>query len=174
MATIPSNLNFPTKRQVAENAILDLFNKQVYLGNQFVSGGDTISVTSSETNLLSISNPSTSTVSLFINTLLLHAVGSGDVITFRVYSQPTVISSGTPATPINCRPANANVSVASVVVGPSVSTMGTRIQTIVSGFNAAGSIAAPMYILDPGQSILITGQGVATATAICETVHYEI
>jgi hypothetical protein len=163
-----------TQSQIPENSILDLNNKQAYLGNQFVSGPDTFSLAdSSEHPILYISNPSTNSKALFIYNIDLNAIGSTDIITFRLYSNPTGVSGGTAVTPRNCRPASANTSVATVKSGPTVSGNGTRLQTIALGFNAQ-SIVNPIIILDPGQSFLITGQATTTATAICQSVHYEI
>jgi hypothetical protein len=47
-----------TQRQVSEHSILDAYNKQTYLSNQYVySLGNTEITTTSETPLLLLSNP---------------------------------------------------------------------------------------------------------------------
>ena len=164
--------NFPTPVQQPESSILDVNNKQVYLGNQYISGPDTVSLGSSaETNLLYILNPSTSTVSLFVSDMNLNAQGASDIITYRIYNGATGVSGGTTVTPRNLRLASPNASVATMKSSPTA-TKGTLLQTIAIGYNAQ-SIVNPMFILDPGQSILITGQAASTGVAICQVIHFE-
>jgi hypothetical protein len=173
MSTIPTQTRFPTSNQNPSNSILDAFNKQAYLGNTYIidTGPITLSNTT-ETPILYVLNAST-TVSAFVSQLALNAEGTDDVITYRVYIASTGVSSGTTATPHNTRPANANISQITAKLSPTVSGNGTRLQTFVMGFNAQ-TTPNPMIILDPGQSLLITGQAATTATAIASIIHYEL
>lgn len=166
--------NFPTSAQIPNDSILDINGRQAYLCNQFIVGPDTVSLAdASEHPILYLLNPSTNTKSLFIYNMNLNAVGATDVITYRIYSASSGVSGGTAATPQNCRLAASNTSNASALTSPSVSSNGTRIQTIAVGFNSQ-SIKNPLFVIDPGSSILVTGKAATTATAICEFIYYEI
>ncbi len=174
MATIPSNLNFPTSKQVPDHSIMDHFSKQAYLGNQFLADPGVLSLAdASEHPLLYILCPSTSSVSLFIKDLNLNAAGATDVITFRIYHTPVTVSSGSSVTPRNVRIASGTSSVATVKSGVAAVSNGTLLQTIVANVNTQIS-RCPLLILDPGKAILITGQAATTASAICNAVHYEL
>ena len=162
-----------TQYQIPSEAILDVWNKQIYLGNQFISGPDTFSLgDAAEHPLMLFVNPSTNTKALFIFDMNLNAQGTSDVVTFRVYKGATGASGGSPVTPSNLRFASANTSIATVTSSPTA-TPTTLMQTIVIGFNAQ-SVVNPLFIVDPGQSIIITGQAASTAVAICQIIHYEL
>src|ERR1700677_2848860 len=118
MALIPA-----TNRQIPEKAMMDLFNRQLYLGNSFCLPINTFELTGTgETNLALITNPATNTgndrlglaTALFINLRTTASdVGSGDGTSFfRYYINPTISTTSTPTTPVNCRPASANTSIA--------------------------------------------------------------
>lgn len=176
--TIPTQTRFPTAAQVPEKSIMDLFGKQAYLGNLFIATINTQSLTgTSEVPSLYISNPATSTKSLFKYLRSLNvADNSGEVIVFRVYSNPTgAVTGGSTITPVNCRPANVNTSVATVLKAPSVGSnlFGALLSVIVVGFNAQ-NIDSVLFICDPGQSILITAQPTAACIATAESVWWEL
>ncbi len=171
---ITGNLNFPTKNQIPDHSIMDVYNKQAYLGNQFISDPGVLSLAdASEHPLLYILCPTTSNKSLFISNLNLNAVGAADVITYRVYYAPVTVSGGSAVTPHNVRTASATTSLATVKSGVAAVSNGTRIQTLVAVVNTQES-KNPLYILDPGQALLITGQAATTASAICSAIHYEL
>ncbi len=171
---ITGNLNFPTKNQIPDHSIMDFYNKQAYLGNQFIDDPGVLSLAdTAEHPLLYILCPATSGKSLFINDLNLNAVGAADIITFRVYFAPTTVSSGSSVTPRNVRIASSTTSLATVKSGVAAVSNGTRLQTIMGVVNTQLS-HNPIYILDPGQALLITGQATAAASAICSAIHYEL
>jgi len=171
---IPKNLNFPNQHQIPDHSIMDFYNKQAYLGNQFISGPDTFALAdASEHPILYVLCPSTSAKSIFIHDLNLGAAVSTDVVTFRIYSNPTTVTSGTAITPVNVRPASSTTSIATAKYGVAAVSKGARMETIVAVLNTQVG-KAPIFILDPGQSLLITGQAAVTATAICEAIHYEM
>jgi hypothetical protein len=168
------NSNFPTSNQIPDHAILDYYNKQAYLGNQYivsllgVSGGS-----GSETNILWMQCPAGSTKSLFVSLRRLSA--ASNQVTVQNYIGPTVTVNGTAKTPQNLRPASTNTSIANVYTGPTVSSKGTL----------AGVIAAPtslyvttdnysLYILDPGQSILWTCIAAGTTNINFDVIWNEI
>lgn len=174
MGTIPSNLNFPTKNQIPDHSIMDFYNKQAYLGNQFIDDPGVLSLAdSSEHPLLYILCPATSGKSLFISDLNLNAVGATDVITYRVYHTPTTVAAGTSVTPRNIRIASSTTSLATVKSGVTAVSNGTLLQIIVATVNTQVG-HNPLYILDPGKALLITGQAASTASAICVATHYEL
>ncbi len=174
MATIPSNLNFPTSKQVPDHSIMDFYNKQVYLGNQFIADPGVLSLAdTAEHPLLYILCPATSAKSLFIKDLNLNVTGSTDVVTFRIYFTPVTVSSGSSVTPKNARIASGTASVATVKSGVAAVSNGTLLQTIVANVNTQISHNS-LIILDPGTAILITGQAAVTASVICNEVHYEL
>ena len=170
-----------TNRQVPEHAILDTFNKQVYLGNAFLAGTDVVTLSNtSETPLLYISNPALSGTApqngqaLFNGVRSLNCPDPAGTVIFRVYKNPTVVSGGTAVTPQNCRLASATTSIAAALKSPTVSTNGTRQITLVVGFSAQ-SIDSQLLIVDPGQTLLITAQAVgAGTTAIAECQWFEL
>lgn len=92
MATIPSQTRFPTSNQVPQNSILDAFNRQTYLGNQFILPivNQDLSSTS-ETNMLLVTNPST-TKSLFVG--LRRYSSSAQQILVKLYTNATIAAAG--------------------------------------------------------------------------------
>lgn len=94
-APIPSNHNFPTATQVPNNSIMDLFNKQTYLGNQFVAASTVVTLSgTTEHPVMLMQNPSTNTKSLFSTARKLYCAASAGNVIFRLYSQPTFLSAG--------------------------------------------------------------------------------
>jgi hypothetical protein len=166
-----------TNKQIPDHSIMDHYNKQVYLGNQFVICNNFSSAGTSEVPLLLISNPAavtTAAKALFINNKRVSSLTASDSVILRCYINPTVSSPGTPATPTNERPANTNISIATVATAPSVSANGTLIDTIVTGA-LTSNLSDLMTILDPGQVLLITIQASASSTATNTIINwYEI
>lgn len=171
-----------TNKQVPDNSILDAFNKQTYLGNQFLySIPATSTASSSESPILLISNPIVASSgfpsgyqSLFLNFRKVTCITNTQSVLFRFYFNPTVTSVGTPVTPVNLRPANAPASIAAVSTGASVSANGTFLATLPS-LTFVPSVSTVLSILDPGQSMLITAQASAASTAIAvEIGWYEL
>lgn len=174
MSALTGNLNFPTSKQAPDHSIMDHFNKQAYLGNQFIEDPGVLTLAdNSEHPLLYILCPAASAKSLFISDLNLNAVGATDVITFRIYHTPVTVAAGTVITPGNNRIASSTVSAATVKHSVTAVSNGTLLQTIVANVNTQIS-KNPLFILDPGKAILITGQAAVSASAICSAVHYEL
>jgi len=175
MATIPSQTNFPTSRQVPDHAILDINGKQCYLGNQFLICTEPITVAvSTETPVIYISNPSNNTKSVFIYDMGFNTIATIDTAYFRLYKSSSGISSGTSITPFNCRLASGTSSTINALLMPTVVTKGTRIQTVPGNYTIYQSINDPMLILDPGQSLLITVQTATSTSFVAQLLYYEL
>ena len=153
-----------TNRQVPDHAILDRYNKQAYLGNRYsfilpVTAGGTTEVAQ-----IILSNPLLATTSfqnqvgLFVDLRRLvssNVTAASNVM--RMYLNPTVTSVGTPQTPQNMRPASPNVSASSLHSAPTISANGTLVEALSSG--AFGTVQSEaIFIVDPGQTLLITVQ----------------
>jgi hypothetical protein len=168
-----------TGNQTPEKSILDVFNRQAYLGNQFTIVLDSEAVTNTETPIFYKLNPAALT-NTFPNAskAMFHcsrrtSSTSGNVI-LRYYFNPTVVSNGTPITPINIRPSSANVSIAHCFTGTTVSSKGTLISSIQSTTSEYLDNNL-VYIIDPGQATLITAQTVTgTSVSFFEMVWYEL
>lgn len=174
MGTITGNQNFPTAAQVPNNAIMDKYYKQNYLGNQFVLMTAGVSLGStSETMIQLIQNKST-TKSLFVS--LRRISSSAQSVLFKYYSNPTFSAAGTPVTPLNLRPASSTVSISTCTTTPTVSANGTLIDVLgcASGY-ANSTDMETMIILDPGQSMLITATALVSTTLVnSEIQFYEL
>jgi hypothetical protein len=171
-APIPSNFNFPTNQQVPSKSIEDINGKQTYLGNTFILpiNGLTLEDTNEDPVAL-ITNPVSSTKSLFLFTRTLTT--NGEVV-FRYYFNPTVVSDGTPTTPVNLRPASATTSSSLCYLSPTVSSNGTFFSTL-GGEVFLEATSLTLFILDPGQSLYITAQASGADTVVhSENVWYEI
>lgn len=180
---IPSAPNLSTANQVPANSILDQFNRQTYLGNEFSLpiNVQTLAGTT-ETPIALVINPVT--VSSVVNVKsIFHNLrvtasdnGSGDGTSFfRYYINPTVTSTGTKTVPVNCRPASSTTSIANCYLNGqfTVSSNGTLWRVLMAGYSAVND-SSLMLILDPGQSFLITTQAAtAGSTVINASSWYE-
>ncbi len=170
-----------TNFQDPKQSILDAYNQQTYLGNQFIYSTGSVSISgTSETPLVLISNPTVSGSSfpskyksLFLNFRKVTCFTSSQSAIFRFYFNPTVTGAGTTETPLNLRPANPNLSVATVGLNPTVSANGTYIAALAS-LAFVSDISTVLAILDPGKSLLITVQCSASASVNAESGWYEI
>ncbi len=86
-----------TNRQVPDHSIMDAFNKQTYLGNQFVYSSSQTSGGSSETTLYLLRNPAVTSsgfpanyTSLFVNFIKSVCITASQGVTLRAYLTPTV------------------------------------------------------------------------------------
>lgn len=169
-----------TNKQVPDNAILDRFNKQIYLGNKYgyilnlTAGGTT------EVSEIYLANPVSSSssfpsgkVSLFVDLRMLTPLSSAANNIMRVYLNPTVSVAGTTRTPVNMRPASPNVSVATLESAPTTTASGTLVESLASS-TVASQTSSNLIILDPGQSMLITLQTTLAAVANLQIGWYEI
>lgn len=153
--------------QIPEKAMLDRFNKQTYSGNQFAVPLAGTSLTTSESNLLLLKNPAApiqTSKSLFLNLRKIVCLTASDTALLRVYLNPTVTGAGSAGTAVNLRPAvGVSAMIAVPTTSPSTSASGTLIDVL--GSQALyPSESDTLIILDPGQSVLVTGQGSASCT----------
>lgn len=161
-----------TARQIPDHAILDVFNKQVYLGNQFNYVLSTATGGTSEVAALSFANPVINTVALFLNLRRATGITAAATMIMRTYLSPTISSPGTPVTPTQLRPANANVSVADLRSAPTASSNGTLVEAL-GGLALTSFSANTLFVIDPGKTLLVTLQTSATATVLTEIDWYE-
>lgn len=168
-----STFNPMTNRQLPDNAILDRFNKQAYLGNRFIFSvpGDEIGATS-ETPILLLTNPAVSKTSfpsgwaaLFCDLRRIGCLTAAESAVLRFYLTPTFSAAGTAKVPQNIRPGSPNVSIAALSQGPTVSNNGVLVGTICAGALITAQ-ADEILILDPGQSLLITAQTASSSTFV--------
>ncbi len=167
---------FPThfNNQIAEKSILDAFNKQVILGNQFdLNLALSLADTSEHPELL-IVNPSTSQKSLF---MIRRRISGSAGIYVRTYLGPTISVNGTPVTPVNMRPAYATTTVASCYSAPTIGANGT-LMTMDNCANFTVQLDN-LIVIDPGKTILITaqslsGSGGTATTGLIEAIWYEL
>lgn len=162
-----------TKHQIPEESILDTFYRQTYLGNSFILPTTVALSTTSETDIVLISNPAISTSafpskykSLFFN--LRRFTSSAQAVLIKIYVSPTVSTTGTASTPVNLRPANTNVSISKAYQNGqfSLSSNGTLVSALgVGGSDFVVQDNQILIIIDPGQSLLIT------ATALVQTTN---
>lgn len=171
MAAIPSNLRFPTSRQIPDHSIMDISGKQAYLGNQYCLPVAGFSITgTAETNVALITNPSTA-VSLFIFRRSISAVGA--LAQFKFYFNPTV-TAGIVATPVNSRIASGSTSLSVCSTAPTGSTRGTLVDTIECPTADWMAINNTVLIIDPAQSMLVTCTPGATSLVTLNMCWHEI
>lgn len=167
--------NPATNRQVPDAAIMDLFGKQAYLGNQFVVSGAIALGDTSEDNFLYISNAAANTKALFSPMRSFTVSDPTIAVTFRIYANPTVVAAGSIVIPVNCRLANPLTSVSVCRTAPTASTKGTLISTLVVSGGALQAVSNLMLIVDPGKSLLVTAQAASGTPGIAgEAVWWEI
>jgi hypothetical protein len=169
-----------TPRQTPDQSILDLYNKQTYLGNSFLVSTNFVASNTSETPLLYLNNPATNaknngdggSLGLFNIVRKFQNDTLGSAVIFNIYLNPTGVTGGTSITPQNLRPAWGTVSKMTAKVSPAVVSNGTFISTTAPNFIEID--AALLFVLDPGQSLLITVSAASTSNSCAELVYYEI
>lgn len=171
MATLPSNQN-----QIPDRSIMDYYNRQRYLGQQFIYGLNGYSSgATAETNVLLIQNPIANasasasfpgrqTIGLFLDFRRLACVTASETAVLKFYSNPIFSAAGTSETPVNCRPAYSNVSMMAISQAPTTSAKGTFLDSLESGAYVP-SESRLLYILDPGQSMLVTVTSGSSSTS---------
>lgn len=167
-----------TNKQPPGEAILNYFGQQAYLGNQKIVTL-TSSLTTTETNLILLTCPGVSTglaVSLFVDLLKLSAVTAASSGVLKAYLNPTVSVAGTAATVQNSRPAIVRTVVGVATLAPTTTANGSLYDVGVGGpyTSEITSFSQIPLILDPGQSLLITGTGSAAATGYLSLGWYEL
>jgi hypothetical protein len=168
-----------TNRQIPDHSIMDLMGKQCYLGNEFIYANSKASfAATTETPILLLSNPAVTAsgfpsgyVSLFVNlNKLIVATASQNVI-MRIYLNPAGITAGTSETPVNLRPQSPTTSIAALSINPTGTISGNPIQVLAAQIGLPDT-SDVLMILDPGNSILITAQASATATAMVNELSW--
>lgn len=167
-----------TNNQIPNNSILDHFNKQVYLGNQY-SVNKSFTIGASEIPLLYLNNSQTGSPpnlkALFQNIFKMAFESASGSLTLNAYLD-AVVTGGTPVTPINMRPSYGITNIVGTVVSsPTIVSIGTLVDTI-SGSNAQPvSSSELLKILDNTQNMLITGIG-SGAGLLCNIIlqWYEL
>lgn len=158
--------------QIAEKSILDLFGRQVYLGNQFINTFTADLANTSETMALLYNNAITGTTAKGMF-LCSRKVTSTAQVYVRYYLTPTVTSAGTPVTPINVRPAYGTSSCLTVTSSPTIAANGTLL-SLQASLNASNS-SELLFVIDPGYKLLVTVQALAgTPTVYVENCWYEL
>lgn len=174
---IIGNSNLPSSRQVPDHAIMDRYNKQVYLGNQFIANTGSLSITTSETPILYLANPVNAlagALSLFNSIKKLYVGDLTNSILFKVYTNPTTVAAGTTITPGNCRLASSVISTSVCKKSVTAVANGTLLEVIPMSLGSSPVDESTMLILDPGNSILITATGSAATTCAAELIWYEL
>jgi len=165
-----------TREQIPDNSILDLNNKQTYLGNTFVASvPTTLTVGTTETPVMLLSNPATNLVSMFNFIRKMSCLTASQSIVFKVYANPTVTTAGTVITPVNLRINSASpASQMSVSYSPTISANGT-VMTALPSLAFAANVSNVLLMVDPGNSLLVTATASAAATALeIEQIWYEL
>lgn len=171
-----------TNRQVPDAAIMDFYNKQAYLGNQYIANTGVVALTgTTEVPLIYILNPAVSgtaaqnSVGLFLRQMRLVCDDASGVtnVLFRIYVGSSGVSGGTTVIPANCRLASNQASVATILISPTVTTKGTAINTLPTGWNNE-VLSELMLIIDQGKGILITAQPSASSIGLALLSWYEI
>lgn len=127
--------------QIPDKAILDLFGRQAYLGNEFsASSGYVTQPTITENPYLYLKNPSTNTKSAFIHKLEWTFGGSVGLVLGRSYLNPTVSSNGLSTSPVNARPSSGVSSTISSFTSPVIAAGTKQTSTITTVADVAGSL----------------------------------
>jgi len=162
-----------TAAQTATNSILDYFNKQAYLGQEFSFPTSVTLSTTAETPILLIQNPIVTT-NTFPNQKALfyfdrkYASNNQEVLV-KLYLNPTVTGVSTAQTAVCTRPAYGTTSISKCYPNGqfTVSSNGTLASQLGVPSNFYVTVDSQIcFILDPGQSILLTGTAQAENTTL--------
>lgn len=162
-----------TQTQIPSDSILDLFNRQAYLGNSFIlpMPGAPLANTN-ETPICVIKNPTGSGKSLFI----FDRKVSTDLnpLIVRLYLNPVLNVAGSTTAPKNTRTGSSTASISLCYLAATITSNGTLLNSTAATTSTRSS--GVMFIVDPGTSLLITAQQAAmgTSVAISENAWYEI
>ena len=163
------------QNQIPNNSIMDINGRQTYLGNSFVlpQNGKSLSNTT-ETPLTIISNPASSGKSLFLFSRKISTDNNN--IYVRFYLNPTVNVAGSTTTALNLRTGSSTASVSNCYLGSTITSNGTFIATLPATVYSITSEV--LFILDPGATMLITGQQFSgssgSSNIFVENIWYEI
>ncbi len=162
-----------TKTQISTDSILDINGKQTYLGNSFMlpTAGTSLANTS-ETVLGAITNPTGSGKSIFLFSRMVST--NNNSVLVRYYLNPILNVPGSITVPLNVRTGATTASVSICYLAPSITSNGSLLETIPA--SVYGIKSGVLIIIDPGTSILLTGQQALAGTTLCvaENAWYEI
>lgn len=167
-----------TNKQIPDHSIMDHFDKQVYLGQQYTATKN-VTIGTSEVPLLLINNVQTGSSvnlkALFLNLLKVNTETALASVIINVYLNPTITAAGTALVPTNSRPAyGVASSIATITSSPTDSAIGTLLDSI-SCPTVNTAVSNVLRVLDNGQSILITGLSTVASTAANITIQwYEL
>jgi hypothetical protein len=148
------SLNPLNQHQIPEKSILDINGRQTYLGNSFILPHNGFSTSdTNEDPMIVISNPATSTVSLFM--FSRKTWSTNNLAEIRFYTNPTVNVAGATTTPINLRSGSAYTSQALCYESATITSNGT-FAIALPAFSTSLSVSHILVILDPGSSMLVT------------------
>lgn len=157
-----------TNKQVPEHSILDFYNKQVYLGNQYTVY-HSFTIGNSETPLILLQNTQTGNqqtlIGVFQNLLKISSNTASQSVIANVYVNPTIGAAGTSLTPVNQRVSYGDNAVATLTYTPTISGNGTLVDTL-SASALSVSFSQLMRILDNGNNLLITGTASTSSTSV--------
>lgn len=162
-----------TSTQTPDNSILDLFNRQTYLGNTFAlpNTGKSIANTA-ETPSVVITNPAGSGKSLFLFYRSLYSDLNPVIV--RLYSNPVLNSAGAVTAPVKMRSGSTTTTVSVCYLASTITSNGTLVTAMPAP--PYGTESTVLYVIDQGNSVLFTAQQSAAGTSIVfiENVWYEI
>ncbi len=162
-----------TKTQISTDSILDINGRQTYLGNSFILPTPGTSLTdTSEHPMCVIKNAAGSGKSLFIFNRVL--VTNNNPVLVRYYLNPTLNVPGSTTAAFNVRTGATTTSITTCYLGATITANGTLFETLPA--SQYGTQAGVLLVIDPGASILLTGQqaGAGTTLVVPETAWYEI
>lgn len=168
----------PSLAQIPNEAILDAFNKQTYLGNSFISSTNSVTLTNASTEypLFLLTNPvSNSNIGAFLNIRKLSQLTNVSTATtiFNLYLSAVVTNAGSAMTPVNLRPWSGKSSIMTVGKSPTVSGNGTYCGTIAVNYQQIDSDV--LFIIDPGYNFFITANTDIAGTKVnAEVIWNEI
>jgi len=172
--TTPFPLQF--NQQNAQNSILDVTGlRQTYLGNTYILPFTGHSLSDENENVLGIiTNPSGSGKGLFLYTRKVST--DNNTVLVRFYLNPTVSVTGSATTAVNLRSgySTLNSSIAKCYLSPTISANGTFVAVLPATIYSITSNV--LIVIDPGATILFTGQQTASGTtnAFVDFSWYEI
>ena len=147
--------------QIPDKSIMDIFGRQNYLGNDWTGPFNKSLTNTSEVPVALIKNPVNSGKSLFFYEKKVTS-DSQNVYT-RFYFDPTVTSTGSATTNVCHRPGYGTSSVALSYLSPTIASNGTFVSTLLATIYVISSEV--LYIIDPGHSLLVTGQQQTAGTS---------
>jgi len=168
-----TNFYLPNNRLVPEKSILDYFDRQTYCGNGYVLNyADTAAGSASETNVLYISNPSTSTKSVAVTYREAHVATASQTGKFKFYLNPTISATGTAATPVNLMGNSSTTASVTICATAPTASGGTVLDgSICLAFQPA--IIPKTVILEPGNTLMMSVVTGATGNLVGANIYWS-